>query len=204
MGSFYDTLAQIQATEAARSAMPVAAAPMSAPSPTVSRLAGASLDPQGVGMPQTPTDPLSIAQGLLGAAGGVSGGGVGAMIGGQYGQPFDGRQTGPLRTVNGVTGVGPAIQQLMAARRKTGDPIFANVDSDFRTYAEQAALYQKYLAGQGNLAAPPGHSMHESGKAFDINSAFLAQNPDVVRYLLNHGFDRDVGGEPWHFTWTGR
>jgi hypothetical protein len=37
----------------------------------------------------------------------------------------------------------------------------------FRTYQEQEALYQKHLAG-GPLAAPPGHSMHEQGKAMDF------------------------------------
>ena len=30
------------------------------------------------------------------------------------------------------------------------------VNSGYRTYAEQASLYQQYLNGTGNLAAPPG------------------------------------------------
>ena len=37
----------------------------------------------------------------------------------------------------------------------------------FRTYAEQAALYKKFLAG-GPRASPPGKSRHEFGKAVDV------------------------------------
>lgn len=40
------------------------------------------------------------------------------------------------------------------------------VISGYRTYAEQAALYQRYLHG-GNIAAKPGHSYHEKGLAVD-------------------------------------
>ena len=36
-----------------------------------------------------------------------------------------------------------------------------------RTHAEQEARYKAYLAG-GNLAAPPGHSLHELGQAIDV------------------------------------
>lgn len=37
----------------------------------------------------------------------------------------------------------------------------------FRTRAEQAALYAAHLAG-GPLAAPPGSSAHEVGRAVDV------------------------------------
>jgi len=37
----------------------------------------------------------------------------------------------------------------------------------FRTHEEQAKLYAAYQAG-GPRAAPPGHSMHEQGKAVDF------------------------------------
>lgn len=206
MGTFQQTLAQIQQQAMAQQLGGVAQLPDMMGS-TTARLAGASIDPanvgEGYGPGAGPQDPLSIAAQMQGALAGTSGG-VSGMLGATTGRPFNGQPMGNLDTHAGVTGVAPAIDQLIAARRKTGDPIFRNVVSDYRTRAEQAALYQRYLSGNGNLAAPPGQSNHETGTAFDISSSFLAQNPDVVRYLLNHGFDRDVGGEPWHFHWTGR
>ena len=37
-----------------------------------------------------------------------------------------------------------------------------------RDSTTQAYLYQRYMSGQGGLAAPPGHSRHEYGQAADI------------------------------------
>lgn len=43
------------------------------------------------------------------------------------------------------------------------------VTSVRRSRAAQARLYQRYLAGLSSLpAAPPGHSLHELGLAFDL------------------------------------
>lgn len=111
------------------------------------------------------------------------------------------RGGGGLMTVNGVTMRAPAIQSLQQARQALGIPIFGNVVSSHRTRAEQAELYRRYKAGTGNLAAPPGQSLHESGWAVDIASSFLSQHPRLRQWLLNHGWHNDVEGEPWHWSY---
>lgn len=68
------------------------------------------------------------------------------------------------------------------------------VTSCYRTYAEQAALYKKYLAGQSAYpASPPGVGSHERGWAFDM----------VVNDL---GFLPALGEvwESWGGAWGGR
>jgi hypothetical protein len=109
--------------------------------------------------------------------------------------------TGPLRTINGVTMVAPAMRSLSMLKRDLGLPIFGQVISSFRTRAQQAELYRRYKAGNGNLAAPPGQSNHETGNAVDISSSWLASNPQVKRWLLQHGWTNDVPGEPWHWQY---
>jgi hypothetical protein len=43
------------------------------------------------------------------------------------------------------------------------------VSSARRSHAQQALLYRRFLAGQSRFpAAPPGHSAHELGLAFDL------------------------------------
>lgn len=46
--------------------------------------------------------------------------------------------------------------------------IGGTITSATRSFAQQSALYAKYLAGTGSLAAKPGHSDHELGNALDI------------------------------------
>jgi peptidoglycan hydrolase-like protein with peptidoglycan-binding domain len=108
-----------------------------------------------------------------------------------------------------LTGVGdgermyaPAAQafhQMDAAATATGHDL--HVNSGYRTYAEQAALYQAYLNGTGNLAAPPGHSTHGLGLSADIQ----VTDPATLRWLRAHadtyGFVNDVPSEAWHWTW---
>jgi len=77
-----------------------------------------------------------------------------------------------------------------------------SVRSGFRTYAEQAVLYQRFLNGTGNRAAPPGQSNHEGGRAIDVTDteAFArAMGRAPARSKLLRG----VPGEPWHFSVTG-
>ncbi len=116
---------------------------------------------------------------------------------GDYGAPDD------LLMRQGVTGVPAAVRSLMRGERQTGADISSQVVSDWRSRAEQQALYARYLAGAGNLAAPPGHSMHEVGRAFDIDSSFLGAQPEVRDWLTANGWSFPVAGEPWHAEWGG-
>ena len=43
------------------------------------------------------------------------------------------------------------------------------VNSGYRSYAEQAELYDQYLHHGGTLAAKPGTSNHEGGRALDVS-----------------------------------
>ena len=73
------------------------------------------------------------------------------------------------------------------------------VVSGFRTMKEQRHLYWLYKHGQGNLAAPPGYSNHQSGHALDLNTS----SPGVYNWLANHAhnydFKRTVPSEAWHW-----
>jgi hypothetical protein len=76
-----------------------------------------------------------------------------------------------------------------------------SVISGFRTYAEQAALYQRYLAG-GPIAAKPGTSSHERGEAVDVSDAstfdsIMAGAPPGIALYNN------VPGDFNHFSISG-
>lgn len=63
-------------------------------------------------------------------------------------------------------GLSPTVRKALAFARANGWK--GQVNSGFRTYAEQVVLYNRYLHG-GNLAAKPGQSLHESGNAVDVS-----------------------------------
>jgi peptidoglycan hydrolase-like protein with peptidoglycan-binding domain len=92
-----------------------------------------------------------------------------------------------------------AFGRMDAAATAAGHDL--QVNSGYRTYAEQAALYRAYLNGTGNLAAPPGHSTHGLGLSADIQ----VTDPATLRWLRAHagtyGFVNDVPSEAWHWTW---
>jgi hypothetical protein len=71
------------------------------------------------------------------------------------------------------------------------------VNSGGRTYAQQAAARAAYLAGRGNLAAPAGTSVHETGRAVDLGGAIQNMNSPQHRWL------QSVAGQ-YGFSWTGR
>lgn len=78
------------------------------------------------------------------------------------------------------------------------------IESAFRTYASQAALYQLYKAGKGNLAAAPGASNHQHGQAFDLNTGDF-DTPLYVWLTENaprFGFIRTVNNEHWHWEYS--
>ncbi len=82
-----------------------------------------------------------------------------------------------------------------------------------RTRAEQQRLYDLYLAGKGNLAAKPGHSLHESGLAVDVTrksplQLWMVNGSDPMKVTKSgttraaeYGWHRTVPSEAWHFSY---
>lgn len=73
----------------------------------------------------------------------------------------------------GLSSDAPTYTQLRALIRR--EIPGARVTSTKRSFAEQKLLYERYLAGTGPLAAKPGTSAHEFGRAIDI-----AKGPGVT------------------------
>lgn len=67
--------------------------------------------------------------------------------------------------------------------------------SGFRTRDEQARLY----AQKPDLAAPPGHSNHERGVAYDIGGNLECAHAHAAEY----GLTFPMGHEPWHIEPAG-
>lgn len=95
-----------------------------------------------------------------------------------------------------------AYRRMHEAASRAGVTI--KVVSGFRTMAEQEYLYSCYKRGDcnnGNLAAKPGYSNHQSGHALDLN----ARDPAVGAWLRAHaheyGFRNTVASEPWHWEY---
>ena len=95
---------------------------------------------------------------------------------------------------------------------KDGMPT-GGIASAGRTYAEQRRLWKLYLTGRGNLAARPGTSRHESGRALDITRRTAAQlwavkggdpmkrkSGEHIR-ANDYGWYRTVPTEAWHFAY---
>ena len=80
-----------------------------------------------------------------------------------------------------------------------------SINSAFRTFGRQAELRRLFEAGQGNLAAAPGHSNHQHGQAFDLNTRHnVFDGSDKIYEWLKrngpkHGFVRTVSNESWHW-----
>ncbi len=86
------------------------------------------------------------------------------------------------------------------------DGVDIHINSGFRTMAEQEYFWMCYQCGccnNGNLAAQPGYSNHQSGHALDLN----ASAPGVYNWLVAHGgsfgFSATVPSENWHWEWWG-
>lgn len=92
------------------------------------------------------------------------------------------------------------LKQKAAAR---GVNIWVN--SGFRTMDEQKHLYYCYTSGScnsGNLAARPGYSNHQNGRAVDIGTDNRGRLNQVISDL---GLDwrRTVPSEAWHYEYFG-
>jgi LAS superfamily LD-carboxypeptidase LdcB len=94
-----------------------------------------------------------------------------------------------------------AFKTMAKAARKAGIDIA--IRSGFRSQEKQKELYRDYKHGWGHLAARPGYSNHQSGRALDI----YITDYRVYEWLKNHaakyGFKRTVRREAWHWEYTG-
>lgn len=96
----------------------------------------------------------------------------------------------------------PSYIRLMEAAKK--ENLLISINSGFRTFGKQNALYQLHLSGQGNLAAKPGRSNHQNGIAFDLKTGGF--NGSVYNWLKKNatsfGFYRTVNREHWHWEYN--
>lgn len=68
--------------------------------------------------------------------------------------------------------------------------------SAYRTYEEQAHLYDLYISGQGAPANPPGTSSHETGAAVDVADPSMR---DVIDQIGGaYGWSGTIPSEWWH------
>lgn len=112
---------------------------------------------------------------------------------------------------NGLTpAAGAALDRLDAAyRAQFGSAL--PIASGGRSRENQAYLYALYKSGKGNLAAPPGSSVHESGRAVDFggaaHNAGTAQNnwlrQNASRFGWTWAGKNFSQVEPWHYEFTG-
>ena len=98
-------------------------------------------------------------------------------------------------------GFAAALAKANAAMRAAGLGNFS-ITSGFRSYDQQAALYDKYKRGEGNLAAPPGRSLHEKGRAVDLNwSQLNSKQRAWLRANLPKFGVTPIKSEAWHWEW---
>jgi LysM repeat protein len=74
--------------------------------------------------------------------------------------------------------------------------------SAYRTYAQQAQLYQAFLAGFGAPANPPGTSSHELGTAVDVPTLAMRSVIDQIGWKYGWG-KVHAPGEWWHVDYVG-
>jgi LAS superfamily LD-carboxypeptidase LdcB len=74
--------------------------------------------------------------------------------------------------------------------------------SAFRSYAQQAELYQAFLAGYGAPANPPGSSSHELGTAVDVPTPEMRSVIDQIGWKYGWG-KIHAPGEWWHVDYLG-
>jgi len=93
-----------------------------------------------------------------------------------------------------------AYLRMRKAARARG--VSLRVNSGFRTMAQQRYLYNCYKTkrcNNGNLAAPPGYSNHQSGKALDLNTSARGVYSFLTNNAKKYGFRRTVPSERWHW-----
>ncbi len=115
-----------------------------------------------------------------------------------------------------------ALDEMISAAAKDGITLY--MISGFRSYSTQQTLYNNYVARDGQAAADrysarPGHSEHQTGLAFDLNSLeqsfgetkegkWLKDNcwkyGFIIRYPKNKENITGYMYEPWHVRYLGK
>lgn len=114
-----------------------------------------------------------------------------------------------------------AFQEMQSAAEADGISLF--IVSGYRSYDDQAAIYARYAEDDGEELADtyssrPGHSDHQTGYTFDLNSLdasfentpegiWLANNCAQFGFIIRYpkGKDAYTGYtfEPWHVRYVG-
>lgn len=93
-----------------------------------------------------------------------------------------------------------AFRAMAAAAKKAG--LDLAIRSGFRSHEKQKELYREYKKGWGHLAARPGYSNHQNGKAVDI----YIDDYRVYEWLRGNaskfGFKKTVRREAWHWEYV--
>ena len=102
-----------------------------------------------------------------------------------------------------LTFTSTAVLPYMSAAAKTAlgkvtQTSTIQVNSGFRTVAQQYLLYRWYQQGRCGItaAATPGRSNHQSGRALDI-----ANYSSRITAMANQGWSHSVPGDPVHFDY---
>lgn len=118
-----------------------------------------------------------------------------------------GTRLGPIQVVT-IDGKPVALETARAFQRMRAaaavDGVQLRIVSGFRSYGEQEHLYRLYQQGRGNLAARPGYSNHQDGKALDLNSSAPGVLTWLNRNARRYGFLRTVPSEDWHWEYWPR
>lgn len=96
-------------------------------------------------------------------------------------------------------GAKSSFDSMAKEYRSMGGTKPLSIESARRSTEKQAKLY----AANPKVAAKPGRSLHERGKALDIDRA-TAGELESMGLLSKYGFARDVKGEPWHISYRGQ
>ena len=92
-----------------------------------------------------------------------------------------------------------AYKQMVADAAAQGVRI--SLTSSYRSNAEQAVLYNRYLNGTGNLAAPPGRSGHNRGTSLDVRTGIEWMQRNGAKYGWHNTGMSFSQKEPWHFDY---
>lgn len=121
-----------------------------------------------------------------------------------------------------------ALNEMFRDARKAGMHLV--IRSGYRSYAAQKALYEQFVAKDGqqiaeSYSAVPGQSEHQTGLAYDIGSRESAANKDIqfgvtpeskwlqknahkYGFIIRYGKDKtNITGfqyEPWHVRYVGK